>query len=307
MFVLKTRQPRPRFIFLVWALMGFLVLTGGVAHAQQPKIDVLRIGASGSLSTEKRGDKENSALETLKAFIMEETGLANEILQQKDWRELVDKMSKGDLHLGVFQGYEFAWAQEKQPELRPLALAVNVYRYPVGYVVTQRDSPAKDFAGLQGQSISIPAAGQRFLRLFVEHESQAAGKKPEAFFSKITSPDNIEDALDDVVDGVIQATVVDRATLEAYKRRKPGRFKQLKPVAESKPFPPVVVAYYGTNVDEATRRQFRDGLLGAAKKERGQMMLTLFRLTGFEGIPDDFDKVLAQARKNYPPTESKAE
>src|SRR5207237_7027310 len=127
--------------------------------------------------------------------IKDETGFTNEIVRQKDWRELVDKMSKGDLHLGVFQGYEFAWAQEKQPQLKPLALAVNVYRYPVVYVVTQRDNAAKDFGGLQGQSISIPANGQRFLRVFVEHECQAQAKKPEEFFAKITSPENIEDAL----------------------------------------------------------------------------------------------------------------
>jgi ABC-type phosphate/phosphonate transport system substrate-binding protein len=143
--------------------------------------------------------------------------------------------------------------------------------------------------------------------LFVERQAQAAGKKLDAFFSKVATKENAEDALDDVVDGVIQATVVDRAALEAYKRRKPGRFKQLKPAAESKPFPPVVVAYYGTNLDDATLRRFRDGLLGAAKKERGQMMLTLFRLTGFEPVPDDFGKVLAETRKNYPLTETGAE
>src|SRR5437660_8780967 len=276
----RSRQPRPRFIFQVCALMAFLVLPGGLVHAQQPKIDVLRIGASGSLSTEKRGDKENSALETLKAFIMEETGLANEILQQKDWRELVDKMSKGDLHLGVFQGYEFAWAQEKQPELKPLALAVNVYRYPVAYVVTPRDNAVKDFDGLQGQSISIPSGGQRFLRLYVERQCQARGKKAEEFFAKVTGPDNAEDAVDDVVDGVIQATVVDRAALEAYKRRKPGRFNRLRVVARSGPFPPVVVAYYGKFLDEPSRQRFRAGLLGASRKERGRMMLTLFKITG---------------------------
>src|SRR5207248_2040164 len=125
--------------------------------------------------------------------------------------------------------------------------------------------------------------------------------------SKVDPKENAEDALDDVVDGVVQATVVDRASLEAYKRRKPGRFNRLKPVAESKPFPPVVVAYSGTSLDEDTRRRFRDGLLGAAKKERGQMMLTLFRLTGFEGIPADFGKVREETRKNYPPTEARAE
>jgi hypothetical protein len=34
-------------------------------------------------------------------------------------------------------------------------------------------------------------------------------------------------------------------------------------------------------------------------------MLTMFRLAGFERVPDDFGKILAQTRKAYPPSESK--
>ena len=291
-------QARSRPILLVVSLTALFVLAGVPLHGQQAKIDILHIGTSGSLGTEK---KEESALETLKEFIKEETGFDNDIVQLKDWRELTDKMVKGDFQLGVFQGYEFAWAQDKQPQLKPLALAVNVYRYPVAYVVTQRDNAAKEFGGLQGQSISIPANGQRFLRLFVEHESQARGKKPEQFFSKVAAPENIEDALDDVVDGNVQTAAVDRAALEAYKRRKPGRFKKLKEVAHSQPFPPPLVAYYGNVLDEGMRERFRQGLLNASNKDKGQTMLTMFRLTGFEAIPEDFGKVLAETRKNYPP------
>jgi ABC-type phosphate/phosphonate transport system substrate-binding protein len=203
--------------------------------------------------------------------------------------------------VGVFEGYEYAWAQEKYPALRPLALAVNVYTYPVAYVVTQRNNKAKGFADLQGQSFAIPATGQRFLRLFVEHECQALGKQPETFFSKITTPDEIEDALDDVVDGVVQAMVLDRAGLEAYRRRKPGRFKNLKEVVRSQPFPPPLVAYYDKVLDDATLDRLRNGLLGASHKEKGQTLLTLFRLTGFVAVPSDFAKVLAVTRKTYPP------
>ena len=36
----------------------------------------------------------------------------------------------------------------------------------------------------------------------------------------------------------------------------------------------------------------RPGLLNASQKDKGQTMLTLFRLTAFEAVPDDFDKVL---------------
>ena len=149
----------------------------------------------------------------------------NDILRQKNWRELTDKLAKGELDLGVYQGFDYAWAQEKQSDLKPLAVAVNVYTYPVAYVVTNRTNKAQSFRDLQGQSLAIPATGQRFLNLFVEREIPAAAKKPpDSFFSKITTPEEIEDALDDTVDGVVQAMVVDRAALEAFKRRKPARF-----------------------------------------------------------------------------------
>jgi ABC-type phosphate/phosphonate transport system substrate-binding protein len=282
-------------------LAAVLALAGAPAHGQQAKVDVLRIGTSGTLTGEASSAREKAAMDTLHDFIKEETGLNNEILRQKSWRELADKMAKGELQLGVFQGYEFAWAQEKRPDLKPLAIAVNVYRYPVAYVLARRDNPATDFAGLQGQSLALPATGEAFVRLFVERQSRAAGKALGAFFSKVSPRDNYEDALDDVVDGVVQAAVADRAALEAYRQRKPGRFKQLKEVAHSQPFPPAVVTYYGSALDQATLERFKDGLLGAAKKEKGQMLLTLFRLTSFETPPDDFGQVLAQTRKAYPP------
>ena len=288
-------------VFSVCTLAALLGLNGLTSGARLAKLEILHIGSSGGLTSEK-GGKEKAALETLQGFIKEETGLDNDITRQKDWRQLADKLAKGQLQLGVFQGYEFAWAQEKQADLKPLAVAVNVNVYPSVFVVARKKNKAKDFAGLQGQSLSIPATGQGYLRLYVERRSAATGKKIDAFFSKVTAPDNVEDALDEVVDGKVQATAVDRAAAQSYAVRKPGRFKQLKAVDRSKLFPPVVVAYYGNNLDEATRNRFKDGLLEAAKKEKGQMMLTLFKLTKFAKVPDDFNKVLADTRKAYPPS-----
>jgi len=288
-------------IVLMLALAGALAVP-----AEQGKIDVLRIGTSGTLSEEVSGPKEKSAMETLKRFIKDQTGLDNEILRQKDWRELTDKLAKGQMHLGVYQGYEFAWAQEKNADLKPLALAVNVELYPIVYVITQKTSKTKDFAGLQGQTLALPATGQRYLQLFIEHQCQAAGKTPEKFFSKITHPDNIEDAIDDVVDGVVNVAVADKSALEAFKRRKPARFAKLKEVAKSQRLPPVTIACFGKFVDDATLSRLKDGLLGASKKEQGETVLTLFRLTGFQLPPDDFGKILAETRKTFPPPPAKA-
>jgi ABC-type phosphate/phosphonate transport system substrate-binding protein len=282
-------------------MLSLLILAGAPAEGRPAKMDLLRIGTGGSMAPEGSGRKQKGALKTLRRFIKEQTGLKNEIRRQKDWRELADKLAGKQRHVGVFQGYEFSWAKEKYPKLKPLALAVNVYHYPVAYVVVRKDNPAKDFAGLQRQSLALTNSNQRYLRLFVDRQCETLGKQSKDFFSKITNPDNFEDALDDVVDRVVQVTVTDRATLEAYKQRKPGRFRQLKAVAHSQSFPPAVVAYYEGALDKATLRRVRKGLLNAAKKEKGRTMLTLFRLTGFERVPADLDQVLTNTRKAYPP------
>src|SRR4051794_32113017 len=99
-----TRHPRPLFVLLAWTATLVLALAGATAEGRQGKLNVLRIGTSGHFSAHaKDTKKEEGALQSLKAFIKEETGLDNEILRQKDWRELLTKMSKGELELGVFQ------------------------------------------------------------------------------------------------------------------------------------------------------------------------------------------------------------
>jgi ABC-type phosphate/phosphonate transport system substrate-binding protein len=265
---------------------------------------VLRIGTTGSLAEGNDPAKEKSALKTLKGFIKDETDLDNEIIDEDGWQKLCEKMSKGDLQVGVFQGYEYAWASEKYPELKPIALALNVYRYPTAHVVTQKDNKAKTFADLKGGTLDIPSTNEHLLKLYINRQCKELSTTSDKFFSKINvGKSNIEDILDDVVDGMVQAAAVDRAALEAFKTRKPARFNKLKEVAKSQPFPPVVVACYGKYLDAATLRSFREGLLNAHRKEKGQTTLTLFHITGFETVPNDFAKVLEQTRKSYPPDE----
>src|SRR4051812_6461025 len=104
----------------------FLVLLVGAAGARQPAtIRLLRVGASNSPADKETKLKEKAAAATLQKFIRDETGLDNTIVHEKSWSDLADKLAKGQLHLGVFEGYEFGWAQQKQPGLRPLAIAVN--------------------------------------------------------------------------------------------------------------------------------------------------------------------------------------
>jgi ABC-type phosphate/phosphonate transport system substrate-binding protein len=263
---------------------------------------VLRVGTSGLLTGDAtKGDKEKTALETLKSFIRDETGMGNEIVREKSWQALVDQLAAGKVQVGVFKGSEFAWAQGSHPKLKPLALAADLYVLRTAYVVTQKTNPASDFAGLKGKALAVPATGEDYTQLFAEGLARKAGQPLDKLFSKVTHPANVEDAIDDVVDGVVGATVVDRAALEAFKARKPGRFRRLKRVAQSEPFPPAVIAYYGNGLEASRREKFQRGLLNASQNEKGKLMLALFHLTGFAKPPADFDAVLARVRKDYPP------
>jgi ABC-type phosphate/phosphonate transport system substrate-binding protein len=296
----RSGQTHRRFVYPLLASAALLAVPVLAAGGGKEKSEVLHIGTSGPLCSEKDGTKEKAVLAALALFIKNETGINDEIVRQKDWCDLADRLAKGELEVGVFQGYEFAWAQEYNPGLRPLALAVSTCRNPTACVVARHDSKAADFAALEGQSLSLPDIGQGYLRLFLEHECKARGKEPKAYFSQIHPQQNVEDCLDDLVDGAANAAVVDHAVLDVYKARKPGRFNQLKVICRSKPLPPVVIAYQDKKLDEASVKRFREGLVGAANKEGGRTMLTLFRLTAFELPPDEFEKVLAETRKAYP-------
>jgi ABC-type phosphate/phosphonate transport system substrate-binding protein len=287
---------RPERAFLACAVAALLASLA--AGRDEPA--VLLIGSSAATTDPAARRREEASRPTLQRFIKEETGLDNKVTHQKDWRDLADRLTRGELHLGVFEGYEFAWAQERRPGLKALAVAVNVHRYPVACVMVQRGGPVKGFAALQGRSIYLPAEGPHHLRVFVEQRCRVAGKTAATFFAKITSQESVEDALDDVVDGAIAAAAVDHAALEAYQRRKPGRARRLRELTRSQPFPPPVVAYHGTALSEASRRRFAAGLLAAHRKEKGRTMLTYFRVTAFQAVPDDYPRVLARSRKEYP-------
>lgn len=284
-----------------FALLSLLAGSIAAALAQPPAAQVLRVGTTPDISLGAGRGKEQGALDSLKQFIRDETGLDNEIVKTKSWEDLAGQMANKQLPVGVFQGYEFAWASGKYSQIQPLALAVNGSPYVTAYVVARKDNQAATFAQLQGQSFAEPPESRGFPWFFVERQCQALGKSPATFFSKITTPANVEDALDDVVDGVVQGTAVDRAGLEAFRRRKPARFAQLKEVLHSPPAPPPVVAYAEGALDKNTLDRFRTGLLRANQQERGRTLLTVFHLTGFEPPPADFAKVLAQTRAAYPP------
>ena len=91
----------------------------------------------------------------------------------------------------------------------------------------------------------------------------------------------MEAALDDLVDGTVQAVVVDEVALTSYKRRKPGRFAKLKELKKSPVFPAAVVAYRPDKWNDTDLKTMKDALLNAHQNPEGRQLLTMWKLTGF--------------------------
>src|SRR5262249_4444614 len=157
-----------------------------------------------------------------------ETGFGSDIVALENHEVLAERLASGRLQLGVFMGYEFAWAQARHPRLKVLAVGMNQHSYRYPTLIVRRDGPASAPADLRGKALALPRSGQGYGRLFAAAQSRLEGQDPGAFLGRIDSFEDAETPLDEVVDGIQEAAVVDRLGLEAYQRRKPGRFARLK-------------------------------------------------------------------------------
>src|SRR5437868_2413985 len=85
-----------------------VALSSGIEPTKAaPSNSVLHVGISKSAIA----TTEASAVSTLQNTIKSETGLENTVRAQFEWRTLAEKLANKDLQIGVFQGFEFAWAQ----------------------------------------------------------------------------------------------------------------------------------------------------------------------------------------------------
>jgi ABC-type phosphate/phosphonate transport system substrate-binding protein len=286
------------------ALLGsvFSLLPGQAESQEKARAaDVVRIGLIGSLFRDLPEATALALMQPFGALMKTQTGMTGELVLGGDADKLGQQLADQKVHLGVFHGVEFAWARLKHPELQPLVIAVNQERHLRAHVVVSSESKAASFAELEGKTLALPRPSREHIHLFLQRRCQGCEKELQAFFAKITSFPNLEEALDNVVEGISEATVVDGVSLERYKKQKPGRYAKLKILETSETFPAAVVAYRPGVLPEATLNRFRTGMINANRTVGGKELLTLWKLTGFEAVPQDYEQTLTDIAKTYPP------
>ena len=269
------------------------------------KTSAVRIGLASTLFRDTPDVLVATMMRPFKSLMESQTGLTGQVVPGLKPDELGQQLKDEKVQLAVFNGIEFAWEQQKHAELKPLMLAVNQQKYLRAYILVREESAAAGLIDLKGKTLAVPRRTREHCHVYLERRCQALGKTPKEFFEKVVIPPTMEEGVDAVVNGQVDAILIDGVFLNWYEARKPARFAKLKAIEKSPEFPAAIVAYCANALNDTTLTRFRDGMLSAKENPRGLQLMTICQMTGFEPVPADYDKLLKDIVKTYPPPQKK--
>jgi ABC-type phosphate/phosphonate transport system substrate-binding protein len=287
----------------VGAVLVALFLPTRPTSAADPDHSIVRIGIVGSLFRDTSEALVQVATRPLKNLMEAQLSVKSQIVLGGEAEQLARRLQDDEVQLGVFHGVEFAWARSKYPRLKPLILAVNQNPALHAHLVVRKDCKAEGYADLKGQMVALPRSSREHCRLFLDRRCSGAGVPAGRFYSQVTAPRDASDALDEVFEGGVQAAVIDAVDLDAYQKRKPNRAVELRTLQQSEAFPSAVVAYCPGSLPDDQVQRFREGMVATKDNPQGQQILSMCRITSFEVVPPEYEQMLQDVLKAYPPPE----
>jgi ABC-type phosphate/phosphonate transport system substrate-binding protein len=231
----------------------------------------------------------------LRQLISKKTGINGDIDLAPDALTLADRLKDNQCHLGVFHGYEFAWAKARNPDLVPLVVTVYPGGKPQACVVVHKDCPCGSVADLKQGEIVIPNRTKGHCLAYLSRQKGGEGVTP-----KDGPKPSVEEALDSVVNGTSPATVVDMGAVKGYEKLHPAAAKNLKILGRSEQFPQNVIAYSKGVISDESATQLRKVLTEAHTTPAGKPLMVLWSITSFAEAPADYAKQLETIAKSYP-------
>ncbi len=282
-------------------LMGLILAVAAVGPAAAQERPQVKIGLPANLFRDIPRITVDALMPTFARLMESQTGLRGETVLLAGSDEVGTQLANNKVQLAVFHGFEFAWAQNKHKDLKPLVVAVSQSPKLTAQVIVAKDSSVQKLEDLQGQKVAIPRGTREHARLFLSRRTRSLGHRQDKFFGSITTPFTVAAALEDVASGRVQATVVDGDAWTNYQWVNPGRAAKLRTLLQSEQFPTGVIAYKEGVLPPADLKRFKDGLTSAHQNAGGLQLMMLWKMSRFEDIPADYQQHLADIVRAYPP------
>jgi len=269
-----------------------------VAWAEPVRPAPLKIGIVRGLLHDLPPALTNVLAAHFASIVKAQTGLAGELLPADSPDELCERLANNSHQMAVLHGFEFGWMRQKLTDLEPLMVNVKDPGALQAVVVVPRDCSAATVGECRGRSLTLPRDTRADFRLFL---NRRCTEGEAAVFQEGPPAASAEDALDDVVDGLAGATIVDVRGWEMYEKRKPGRAARLRIVTRTEAFPTSVITYRKGQLDAETVARFRDGMANAHTTALGRRLMGFMGMKRFEPATAEYEKHLAATMRLYPP------
>jgi ABC-type phosphate/phosphonate transport system substrate-binding protein len=269
-----------------------------VPAAQAGEKDVYRIGIPKSAFRDLPPGLIGFAGQPFKDLMKAQTGLNGEAAIEVDAMRIAGDIDAGKLQMGVFFGYEFAWARQKYKDLEPIVCSVPRPKNVQAYLLVRGDSKAKSLAEFKGARLVLATTSRDHARLFLA--KRQASEMGGSTFGATEKVDTVHDAIHKVLEGEADVTVADSASWSYYQKIYPGRSQSIRVLAESEIFPPTVLAFKKGTLDESTLSAIRDGLMSAQENPKAVRIMNLIRVERFDAVPANYDEAIKACLKAYP-------
>jgi ABC-type phosphate/phosphonate transport system substrate-binding protein len=283
-----------------------MALAAAVALSPAPAVEnerrSIRIGVLASVFRGETDPTVRAAIKKPVESVLEsQTGFDCQLEVAVSHNDLRKKLGDGRLHFGLCHGFDLAWMQLIEPQLKPLMIAVPDHQPLKALVVVTRDSPVKELCDLADKVVAVPKGSDAVVGLFVKRQCRCSDQSLARLAGSITKPVNAETALHQLYEEKLQAAVIDGAGLRAFKERYPARSRYIRVLVESEPFPLGAVVYQENVMDPAVVQQFREAMRKADASPMIRHLMALLHSRGFEDVPADYQKQLRDFAQQYPP------
>lgn len=281
--------------FVLSSVLALFLVGSSPARAADP--GELKIGMLSGMFRDQQPKVIEALSKPFRDLMTKHIGYNGDVEVVDDPMALCDRLKENKVQLGVFHGFEFAWAQQRCDDLIPLIVTQPTGGTVQGILVVHADCPAKSVADLKVEVLIPRGAKAHTLVFFDKLRDGVAADVAKPTTKTDQTP---EDVLNAVANGTAKAALVDWCALDGYKVLHPSAFKTLKVLAKSEEFPPAVVCYRKGSLTDDQATRIRDGMAASCKTPTGRMLMTLWNLKGFEAPPKGYQSSLDDILKAYP-------
>ena len=280
----------------VSSLLAGGAILPGLRSIQAHPVEPVKVALLESVFT---GQDRARVLEQIKPFsdIIQKDTATEAVFDVMSLEQMETEFKTGKVQLVILTGLEYSWIHQQDKEALALLVASIDPGTTKTVIVTKQTDAATELKDLLAASMAVPDRVPFLTQFYLKKQT---GQPMDKAFKLIKSG-NVDETIEDVLDGKARGAIVTAAGSDVFKERKgPARAKKLKVVHESPEFPQATVMYHDKYADKGALEKFKKALLTSTEKPEGARVLTLFKLKGFETVPDHYEKLVAETAKAFP-------